>query len=97
MFSSVRRRDMLKNSINTHTTAFSTSYNGAMAGFKNDDESVNSAFRTDVQGGLNMKFNGGSQRHSLSDFQSRGRDDIKVITNRKISSKLKNIISKFHL
>ncbi|CAI2379738.1 unnamed protein product [Moneuplotes crassus] len=95
MFSSVRKKDMLKDSINTSTTAFSTSYNGAFSGIKNEEHNLQNAFTTDAQGGIKMSFSSGSSgRHSLSEFGSSREDTFKAITSRKINTRIKNIIKK---
>ena len=94
MFSSARRSDMINEGINANTNAFSTSYNGAMAGPKNDQDYFMSAFKTDVQGDFNLRFGGNDNRHSLSVFGNRQKEESRSFSNRSINTRIKNIVSK---
>jgi hypothetical protein len=69
LFSSLRHKDMLKNSVNNKSNTFSTSYNGAMNGPKNETENFMNAFKSDIQGNhtINSTFSSGDKQN-LSDF-----------------------------
>lgn len=93
LFSSTRKRNMLKDSINKDTNAFTSSYNGARSTVDETQNFMN-AFKTDVQAPGNVSFHNNDQRHTLSEFQKKSKDDKIFSTSRALSSKLKKLVGK---
>jgi len=67
-FSSARNKTMVQNSTNAKGNSFSTSYNGAMSGPKNETENLMNAFQSDIQEDPKLKSSFASKKASLSQF-----------------------------
>lgn len=91
LFSSQRKREMMKDSINSNTTAFSTSYSGAFSGPKNEQDNLINAFVTDAQSNKKISFSGGGKQQNLSDFKNISKKEPFSINNKELAAKIKKL------
>ena len=91
LFSSQRRRDMIRESINSNTNVFS-SYTGGFSGPKN--ENAMNAFVTDVQGSSKISFSGNGKQANISEFQNKTKIEQVSSNSRELASKLKKLTGK---
>lgn len=95
LFSSLRRKNMLKDSVTTDPTTFTSSFNNSKVLSPDGSPPVLNGFKTQAQGDRKVAFSGQESRHNLSDFVNKVKTESKFSTSRALSTKLKKIVSKF--